>query len=97
MPSFVSNQTVTTTITSVTISAAGVMFVLTLTRADGTSLGSKTLTLQVSDKSLRDDKGNILYADVTTIAPGILADLVNLVSKINTIHAQAITDTKVAP
>lgn len=97
MPSFVSNQTVTTTLSAVTISAAGVMFVLTLTRPDGTSLGSKTLTIQVSDKSLRDDKGNILYADVTTIAAGILGDLVNLVSKLNTIHGQAITDGKVAP
>ena len=54
-------------------------------------------TLNASDKSFRDPRGALLYADGTTFAPGILAAAVGLFAIGNTLHAQLVTDNKATP
>ncbi len=97
MASLPVNLTFGTRIAGIGITALGVNFSVVFSRPDGSDISAGNYQILFADKSLRDVRGNVLYPDVTVFALGILADVTNLVAKINTLHLQSITDAKVQP
>ena len=88
----------TATVVGVEVDASGITLKARYQPDNGTPPGPVVrYTLNPTDKSFRDPRGALLYADGTTFAPGILAAAVNLLAMCNTIHAQVVTDGKASP